>query len=209
MRKMKKEEVLHLAKQFEEEGELEILEKTKDYLLVFDGEKESVIRFSETLDKVSLLEEIVEVLPQDIDKEKLIRLLSTLDDSLFLSVQKILFFEGQEQYDDIMSQYFENMDMLDVDEELGKYLYFEDWVLINMGLIKACADDLALTENQYIEELNIGLWTTLLHELRHGYQFTYLFQATQSDVDIEEDAEDYGIQLFEQYIESLDYVVTH
>lgn len=203
-----KEEIIELARKAEYGEELEEIEIQENKIFAFDGDREHVVRFPETIEKVPFLTKIIETVPKSINKEKLINLLSKLDDELFLTVEKIIVFETEEEYEDIMYNYFDNTDMIDLDHEVGKFLYYENYILINLHLIKKTAIEMSSTEEEYKREVNIGIWVTLIHELRHVYQHSFISGIEDEIEDeIEEDAEEYGIECFEREIKHKDYYI--
>lgn len=203
-----KETLEELKSQFKEEG-IEILADDPNEWIIFDeyDGKESLIRLINHAEKETLLNDIVDTGTSSVDKKKLISLLKELDDHLLLSVKKILFIKDEKDYDNLSRQ-FDNIDRIDFEHEVGKYLYFEDWVVINLYAIEKTVREMTVWEEEIQQEMNIGIWITLFHELRHTYQMHPLFGFIEGDIeDIEEDAEEYGIEMFENHLYTKDYTI--
>lgn len=193
-----------------EEQDIDVNSEKESEWWLYDTQygKESIHRHPEKWDKKSVLSEILETRSKAFNRDKFLSLLENMDNSLFQNVQKINFIENEADYTRIMSSEFENADMIDFEEELGKYLFHEDQVLINLHLIKEGAKKISFSESDYEREVNIGIWTTLLHELRHVYQHSLWTECFgEKYEDIEEDAEVYAIEEFEKKLVHKDFII--
>jgi hypothetical protein len=143
-----------------------------------------------------------------IDKEKMFALVRKIPLEYFMIVKKIIFIYSENQYEKMVDE-LGGYEFLDLDHELGKYLFFEDYVIINMNAIIKRSRWLEENQTDPNFELNVqinyGIWTTLLHELRHSYQRNPVFEVDYED--IEEDAEEEGLILFENFIENEDFII--
>ena len=202
-------ELIEKEKLLEEQG-IEVNSEKESEWSLYDPQygKESIHRHPEMWDKKSVLNEVLEIRSKAFNRDKFLSLLEGMDDFLFQNVQKINFIEDEVDYLRIMSSEFENTDMIDFEEELGKYLLHEDQVLVNLYLIKEVARKISISDSDYEREVNIGIWTTLLHELRHVYQHSLWAECFVEEFeDIEEDAEMYAIQEFKIKLLHKDFII--
>lgn len=144
----------------------------------------------------------------DIDREKFFGLVKQLDMTLFMTVKKIVFVQTEEDYNRLFDEL--RYDFINFDKELGKHLLLESTAVINLhAIIKCCKEDPLLCR-YFHEEVNIGLWTTLIHELRHVYQNNPLFKNDfngWTKQQLEDDAEQYCRNEFENWLAFEDYFV--
>lgn len=129
--------------------------------------------------------------------------LCRLDPVVLMNLKRIFIIDRLSDIRDICAKYgYEDEDLPDAlwdecenlnDDALGVSWFQESSVFVNMAAIRKAAceiwpDDADMAEN----EITIGFWTTLLHELRHmqldccPYDFPWLEDADDSESGVEE-----------------------
>ena len=142
-----------------------------------------------------------------LDKEKFFNLLSKLDEDILRAVECVTFINSEEELCDYMDEISYYQDAMDIEDELGKYLGTYRIVMVNMVAIKKFANENAIDCDDEKRLMNIGIWTSLLHELRHSIQEHPYFYHVNFDEDEEFDAEKYARKAFRDILENEDYYV--
>lgn len=200
-----------LRKDVEESYEIEVLEENSSHILAYDESwgREVQFNYLDTLDVNNLFE----FNSLKIKKEKFFSLVNLLDKTLFMTVKKIVFLNNKKEYNKLVKELDNYEFMDDLQKELGKHLFYESVVIVNMMAIKKTIKDMIKESDYYInewEEIHIALFTTLIHELRHSYQANPLYEEEFSLLSrdgIEDDAEDYCRRIFEDVIEKENFYV--
>ena len=101
-------------------------------------------------------------------------------------------------------------DCIDPDDTVGRFLFFESMVVLNLGLIRQLSEEEAFLSRNLMEEISTGFWMTLLHELRHAMQADPLLEHLFDNMEEEArelDAEDYAAHYFETCIRPLPHCI--
>jgi hypothetical protein len=123
-----------------------------------------------------------------------------------MTIDKIIFINSEEDYDNLYG-ILEYDVFDDLESDLARYLFLDNMIIINMIALRKVAREIGFPEKK---ELNIGLFTTLLHELRHAHQANPLLGSEFNDrswEELEDDAEEYCSRVFEEIIANEDYFV--
>ncbi len=177
------------------------IEGNNERIVVATSDKEFIIRKNPFVQ----LKDIFVYNSCNIDQQKFLDVIRKLDENMFKAVEKIIFINSKDEYCKFIEEY--QNDSMDINEELGKMLYFENIVLINMYAInRYCNKRYSGYELERMR--NIGVYTTLLHELKHLMQTHPLFyEKDYSDKEAEDDAEWFARDNFYNIIDEEDYFV--
>ncbi len=148
-------------------------------------------------DKINL-EELVEFNSLKVNSKRFFNILNKIDKEYFMNIEQIEFISNEEEYLEYV-KYFDWF--LDLENTVGIYLFQENYLFINIYAIRKLTEEL--------DGLNIGMWTTLLHELRHSYQLNPLFEYVFSNniEEKEKDAEEFARRTFDRLIKAENYQV--
>lgn len=187
-------------------GLIDIKEDEK-HIYAYDEQekKHCYFRFLENIN----FEEIFKFGVQEVDKERFFNILKTLDLRLFLMPEKIYFINNEEEYSKLVEEY--PSQFMDLENAVGINWYEDNIIVINVLLIRKLTKEL-IEENphfSYEKELNIGIWQTLIHELRHMLCDSAVI-IYDNEVPIEEadekKVEEYCREIFEDKVRKMDYI---
>jgi hypothetical protein len=147
----------------------EIQKETDKSIEIYDNEEDKFFnyRFLEGLN----LDEVFQFNSLAVDKERFYRVFrESVDMNMLMIVDKIVFINNVEEYDDLIEEYPEQS--MDMENAVGINFYMDNVVVINVKRIKELVDEEMVNFHSftlsYHEELAMGLWQTLVHELRHN-----------------------------------------
>jgi len=185
---MNKEEIVSSLQQLANEGEIEILSQNKYSITVWDNAecgKELTYYFKEFMTPESVSRKVY-VSPNVPDKYKTIfskkdiaKFLHNKIDRICLLTMKAVFvlYDSADEFGDECDGYRKKlMDVADGDEyayeicheTIGTTWWERNICVINASqIIEAVLEMYDEDEYQFEVEVDIGLWTTLIHELRH------------------------------------------
>lgn len=154
-------------------------------------------------------EALVDFKSANINKKKFFKLLNKVDEEILMAIEAIVFINSEDELLDYMDEINYYPDSMDIENELGKYLGCYKIVMVNMVAINNYAEENALDIIDNERLVNIGIWTTLLHELRHSIQGHPYFYQIEFKEDEEDDAEEYARKVFDNILEVEEYYVTN
>lgn len=136
---------------------------------VYDKEEDKFFnyRFLEELD----FEDVFQFNSLPVDKERFYRVFKEcVDVNMLMIVDKVVFINSEEEYDALIEEYPEQS--IDMEKAVGINFYMDNVVVINVKRIKELVDEEMVNFHSftlsYHEELAMGIWQTLVHELRHN-----------------------------------------
>lgn len=196
MNLMTKEEIKELV--YQVEG-FEIESETERQIDVYDEEENRFLTYAflETLN----IEDVFQFNSLSLDKEKFFNVFrSCVDLNMLLTVKKVVFINNHDELNELDEEYPEQY--MDIERAVGIQYYDDGIVVINVYKIKELAKELAIGNTESFE-LAHGIWTTLIHELRHVITTNPIILEDQIPAEeAEEDrVEEYCIKVFEEYIQ--------
>jgi len=136
------------------------------------------------------------------DNRKFFEVLKGLDPTMFMTVDEIKFILTEDDYDNLYS--ILEYEFMDFEEELGKNLYFENWIIINLHAVISRAIAIHKEDgnwNYFANTVNAEIIKTLLHELYHSKAENPLYSqeiGEQSMYDLECMAEEFSQKKFKE-----------
>lgn len=199
-----------------------IQKETEHTISIFDalnGEAEArpyTIRDPKTID-AKYLSSIIRIsdeankLNPTIDTTKLIAYLDKLDKNMLMTVQRICFITDDEEEND--SIYKDPLFAEGIEaghgigpNQIGVTWWDMDVIVINLKNIKETTEEIVYDEYEFDSEFNIGILTTIVHEIRHSAQNNmYLPEKyiNPISIDPEADAEEYARNWVDTHHESI------
>lgn len=199
---------------------IEILEETETKISVWDNmdliDREYTITAESEIDRAYydsrlIFTPSISDLPFSLQRNKILDFLSILDAMLSMTLESIVFCNDEEKDFDYLrnlsDEFYSELEVNDLPGEsnhlLGINWYTENKVFINVGEIYRSSQDLLangdLLKSEFLDCVNWGIITTLVHELRHLEQSNpYVpkaeFQMSEAETneDMEDDAENYA-----------------
>lgn len=114
--------------------------------------------------------------------------------SQLVGCSKIIFITDERSLESVYDRYED----IDIEDNVGLFYYTDSVVLINIMLIREMVDDTVIFEGDKEKEYNIGVWTTLLHEIRHSLcEISMIDELLPKEAYTEENVETYAINVFE------------
>lgn len=137
-------------------------------------------------------------------------LFQNLDRNTFCCVTKIDFVDSTDnldalqEEDDYPEQLYNENDRL-TDELVGLFWYSRKVVIVNLHAIEAAAAELTLQlhcPEERLKETEIGIWVTLIHELRHSMLDNPFLPEEDYPLYLgeEDEVEEYSREVFEKHI---------
>ncbi|PLS15046.1 hypothetical protein CVD28_24510 [Bacillus sp. M6-12] len=199
MNLMTKEQIKELVLQVEG---FEIQEETNKGIEVYDNEEDKFFRYR-YLEELNI-EEVFQFNSLQFNKDAFFRIFKEcVDLNMLMIVDKVVFLNNEEEYDQLIEEYPDQS--MDMDRAVGINFYMDNVVVVNVKLIRSLAEELALKDelSDVKEELAMGIWQTLVHELRHNITANPII--LEDMISIEEGEEDkveeYCRNVFEESIE--------
>lgn len=162
-----------LIKKLNDKQIIEKLEQDERFSdIVF--EKKRVLAFDQKQDRevcFNLMKEIqpiklIEFNSTQANKESFCTIFNVLPKNFFLTVRKIVFINNVAEAELFLKQegLQDGYDFFDLYENMGKHLFFESIIIVNIDRIR----QLAVQQNMDAYDFNYNVWLTLLHELGHN-----------------------------------------
>lgn len=190
----------------------EIINDEKEYLLEIDSKSETdilTLDFNQnryvnyhlippTLDWLYNMTFITESARKHIKDDNMIKdlfkIMLSLKPDLFTTLRHIIFTSNTDKDLKAISKRLdvEECEICDYEDYIGMFWYNESAIIINVNLIYDVSFDIANTndesDNVAFEEFIIGMYSTLIHELRHlSFENPYIIQNETTYDEAEED----------------------
>lgn len=139
-------------------------------------------------------------------EQKILSLLLSIDQNMLITLQYIFFVTKEDDIYDVCqkveadsSEFPETIDF-DENDQLGCFWSQYSSIIINLTAIEKAVQEIA-DENEYQKEFEIGLLTTLTHEIRHlGLSNMFLYIGDYPPEEAEEEAvERWGLTAYENW----------
>ena len=202
--------LLELEKAIQKEPSVELLDKTKETLFVYDHDNSMEICFT---DEDSISEEWLEnkiwinqklVHRFNFNKDNIAKVLMQMFAKEELQTLKQIYVIYQKKdFDYIAKKNDEELPEIDSFwiNQVGLMWFSHQTIFINMNEIEKFARKFALSWSEFEDEITSGFWITLFHELRHLTLDTHIF-LSEDKYPIEESSEikveHFGIDTFKQ-----------
>lgn len=197
---------------------LAILEENEKFIRVFDEENEFMSKeipfyFNEFIHE-TLSERILLLSSEnEINKEKLVTLmLDTMDHNLFITLENMYFIKSEDDlrkiYDLTGDEYA--LEIIDIEEQIGLMWYEKNSIIINLAAIKRVAEEIGVDTSDIRREYNIGILSTIIHELRHLMLDTNIILSEEDypvEMSAENEVEEYCRNICDKIIYSYSYDV--
>lgn len=136
-------------------------------------------------------------------------LFENMDRNAFCCITKIAFVDSTEDLDNLRvgdefpEQLYNENDNLSCDI-VGLFWYSQKIVVVNLHAIENCVRELLVeihSPESFAEEMSLGIWTTLIHEIRHCMlDNPWLPEADYPrHLEAEEEVEEYAREVFESH----------
>jgi len=139
-------------------------------------------------------------LRKKIDQERFFAILRRIDPVLLMTVRSIHFLYSRWDFQKLDERLPNNTLDLHEGEAVGMFDFFDTAVILDVReMIRTVRNDF-IWDWEIEDAINTGIWTTLLHELRHAHHANPIFENEFEGLDVEEDAEAFARRTFEDVV---------